>query len=365
MGLKEKKNLYKVLICEDSVHLRVALRRLIQLEPDMEVIDIARNGVEAVEKSIRLKPDIITMNIHMPILDSISALKDIIKLKIAPVIMIVSTGEEGAHTTMEAIEAGAFDFISLSDGIHSIEMHSVSIIQKIRQAASFDNEPVNNIENIDSPNSLELDQEEQNRENEDPVYVVPRFGYKAVAIGLSTGGPRAIFNVLPLLPSDLNAAVFIVQHMPPSFIPTFTQRLNCKTKMKCIEAENGMKVEPGNIYVGPGGNHLTVEKQNSDSVSISLKREPAHIFMPSVDIMMISVSSIFYSHTIGVLMTGMGRDGADGMSHIQKNGGTTIAESKESAIVFGMPREAINRGAARIIRPNWDIASEIIKIVNK
>lgn len=190
-----------------------------------------------------------------------------------------------------------------------------------------------------------------------------RLGFKLVALGISTGGPRTIFHVLPVLPKDLNAAVIVVQHMPVAFIPPFTQRLALKSAMKCVETEAGMKVEPGIIYVATGGYHLKLVKKINGDVLIRQTKEPQHLFMPSIDIMMDSAADIFGPDTVGVLMTGMGRDGAEGMVKIKEAGGMTIAESEETAVVFGMPQEAINRGGVRVVLPDWAIAREIVKAV--
>jgi two-component system chemotaxis response regulator CheB len=189
-------------------------------------------------------------------------------------------------------------------------------------------------------------------------------GYKAVAIGISTGGPKTLLEVLPYLPAKLNAAVFVVQHMPPSFTSSFAKRINDNCPMKCFESEVGMRVEPGTIYLARGGYHLTLFKKNLDEIMIRAPKRPEHLFIPSVGIMMESVLDAFGPDTVGVLMTGMGDDGADAMVRIRHAEGITLAESQESAIVFGMPQEAINRGGAELVVPSWEMADEINKAVS-
>lgn len=358
----ENRNKMNILICNDSASLRVTLRRIIESDPGIEVIDIARNGEEAIEKAIRLKPDVIILDLHMPVVDGLSALKDIVRLKIAPVIMLSAATTEDAQATMEAMEAGAFDFITKPDEIQSIHVQSAAVIQKLKQAAAS---------NIYG----KLQKSQQPIKENEKVSFLSSFppkssgpggkGFKAVALGLSTGGPRSIFKVLPHLPPDLNAAVIVVQHMPPSFISTFTRRLNRKTAIECIESEPGMKVEPKIIYIARGGYHLKLINRSNNDIRIRQSKAPQHIFMPSVDITMHSVCDIFGPDTIGVLMTGMGCDGAEAMVRISDAGGTTIAESEETAIVFGMPQEAIIRGGAQHVVPNWAIANVIIKAVEK
>jgi len=365
MTFIDQQNKIKVLICDDSALLRVTLRNILETDPVIHVVDMARNGAEAVEKAVRLKPDVVTMDLYMPLMDGLTALKDIVRLKIAPVIMISSITTSDAHTIMEAIEAGAFDFIPKPDEIDSMDIQSAHILQKVKHAAAS-----NLYHKIHAkPNPLLQPLITESTDTlcpHTPSPIKPKSElppFKAVALGLSTGGPKSIFNVLPQLPRNLNASVIIVQHMPPAFIPTFVQRLNSKTPMECIESETDMKLQPGKVYVARGGSHLKLVKNNPEEIVIQQTQLPPHLFMPSVDIMMYSVCEAFGPNSIGVLMTGMGRDGADGMVQIHKAGGKTIAESEETAIVFGMPQEAIKRGGAQHIVPNWAIASEIMKAV--
>jgi two-component system chemotaxis response regulator CheB len=188
---------------------------------------------------------------------------------------------------------------------------------------------------------------------------------KAVAMGISTGGPKMIYEVLPLIPANINAILFLVQHMPPNFTSTYVKRLNDSCQLEVVEAQAGMKVKPGVVYVGSGGRHLNLVKNSSGEVMMRLPSKPDHLFIPSVGVMMESVLSVYGSKTVGVMMTGMGNDGADAMLKIKNAGGITIAEAEESAIVWGMPGEVVKRGAATIVTPIWNIASEIMKAVNK
>lgn len=355
------KDKIKVLICDDSAFSRVTLRKIIESDEHLRVVDVARNGTQVLEKARALKPDVITLDVNMPGMDGLTALKEIVKLKIAPVIMVASTSGENASVTIDAMEAGAFDFISKPITGTDFETHTAQIIQEIKKAAASD--IYKKIEEERIKTGI------YEREVSEPLPSKPistgaaGMGFKLVALGISTGGPRSIFQVLPRLPKHLNAAVIVVQHMPSAFIPPFTQRLRGKSAMKCVETEAGMKIEPGTIYVATGGYHIKLKKKINGEVLIRQTKDPQHLFMPSIDIMMDSVIPIFGADTVGVLMTGMGRDGAQGMVKIKEAGGMTIAESEETAVVFGMPQEAINRGGAKIVAPNWDIAKEIIKAV--
>lgn len=362
-----------VLLCNDSAILRVTLRKIIESDPGLRIIDMARNGAEAIEKTLRLKPDVVTLDVHMPIVDGLTALKDIVRLKIAPVIMLTATTREDAQATVEAMESGAYDFIPKPDEVTGLEYHAAAIIQKIKEAAHANIYSKMDRESLrpgTRANRFWETQPEvmpgQLATTDEPVPDVddsdlPNF--TAVVLGVSTGGPKSITRVLPQLPVGLNAAVIIVQHMPPAFITLLAQRLNRKTAMECVESAAEMKIEPGRIYFARGGYHLKLLRHGSGPILIRQTRTPPHLFMPSADITMNSVCNIFKHNSVGVLMTGMGRDGAEGMVSIRKSGGATIAESEETAIAFGMPQAAIRKGGAQRVLPNWDIAAEIVKAV--
>ncbi len=359
----------RVLICDDSALMRTSLKKIIEADPDLTVVGAARDGEDAVVKARELRPDVITMDINMPGIDGITALQIIMSEGIAPVLMVSSLTQEGAQVTFEALALGAFDYVPKPGGTVSTQMGPVAreLIKKIKLAGRSGT--LDKLTRRSAPTK-----EAKDKETASPRRLLAGrhrrasstngLGFKAVAIGISTGGPKTLFDVLPHLPRDLNAAVFVVQHMPPTFTSSFAQRIDNQCPMKCAEASPGAVVEPGNIYLGRGGYHLTLFKKLTGAVVLRTPTRPEHQFIPSVDVMMESVLEIFGSDTIGVLMTGMGDDGADAMIKIRKAGGRTIAESEESAIVFGMPREAIERGGAEIITPSWDIAKEINKAVN-
>lgn len=356
-----------VLVCDDSAMMRRALKMIVQSDNDLAFLGAARDGFDAVEKAEALKPDIITMDINMPGQDGITALQQIVAKNIAPVIMVSSLSQEGAVITFEALELGAFDYVAKPGGTVSKNMDVISaeLISKIKQGAA----------------AGVLKKLKKKRYSQKKTVIKPKkyqalnrivkkqsgagLGFKAIAFGISTGGPKTLFNVLPYLPKELNAAVFLVQHMPALFTASFASRINASTKMECVEVKAGMVVKPGTIYLAKGGYHLTLFKKSDGAVVTRTPNKPEHLFIPSVDIMMRSVLSIFRSDTIGVLMTGMGSDGARQMVEIKNAGGITIAESEESAIVFGMPCQAIKMDGAMIVAPSWEIANEIIQTVRE
>ncbi|MCD6238404.1 MAG: chemotaxis response regulator protein-glutamate methylesterase [Thermotogae bacterium] len=350
----------KILIADDSALMRRALRKMIESDSKFVVIGAARDGEDAVEKARLLQPDVITMDVNMPRMDGLTALQIIVEEQIAPVLVVSSLTQKGTVTAFEALELGAFDYVEKPGGTVSLNIEHVrrELLEKLDAAY------------MTSRKQLIMKRLAKRRQIHTPVIskpivkapaVIPATFY-GVGIGISTGGPKTIYDVLPVLPENLNAAIFLVQHMPPNFTKQYAERLNNYCQMTVVEAEDGMTVKPGAIYVGKGGYHLKLRKSNDD-IKIRLSKIPKHLFIPSAGVMMDSVLAIFGSRTVGVLMTGMGDDGADAMVNICKKGGYTIAESKETAIVFGMPAEAINRGGAKIVLPSYSIADEIIKTV--
>jgi two-component system chemotaxis response regulator CheB len=352
----------KVLIVDDSALMRKSLKEIIMTDTSLEVIGTARDGKDAIEKVHELEPDVITMDINMPIMDGLTSMQYILsEYPEIPIIMISSLTAEGALTTFEALELGAFDYVAKPSGTVSSNLHIVGreIIQKIKLAYKGINkksirERVKRQKSIVSKKPSSLKRE--------PVLRVKE-KTKVVAIGISTGGPGTLMEVLPMLPPDLEAAVVIVQHMPPSFTSSFAKRLDRACRIPIKEAEAGDIIQNGIGYLAPGGYQLVVRGQGG---AIRLTSNPKTVFMPSVNVMMESMLDAYGGeNVIGVLMTGMGDDGADAMVKIQKAGGVTIAEDESTAVVFGMPREAIERGGAEIVVPSYKIADAIIKAVKK
>ncbi|KYO66968.1 protein-glutamate methylesterase/protein-glutamine glutaminase [Thermovenabulum gondwanense] len=341
----------KVLVADDSALMRLMIKDILESDPEIKVIDTARNGKDAVEKARKLKPDVITMDVNMPEMDGLEALKIIKEEKLGRVIMLSSITREGADITLKALESGAFDFIPKPGGSISINLKDLSeeIIEKVKAAAK------NGFREL----SMAI---REKRDFSDIKYSTSTSNsLKAVVIGISTGGPKNIMEVLPYIPPDINAAIFLIQHMPPAFTNQFAKRLNESCKIKVVEAEDKMKVEKGVCYVGKGGYNLLLEGDKNSPV-INLTDYPKHRFMPSADVAMNSILQIFGEDTIGVLMTGMGSDGAEAMVKIRKAGGRTIAESEETAVIFGMPRAAIEKGGAEFVLPNYKIAEKIVEL---
>lgn len=349
--------------------MRQTLKRIIGASDELELVGLARDGEDAVAKTRELRPDVVSMDINMPKLDGITALQMIVQEKICPVVMVSSLTQQGATTTFECLELGAFDFVGKPDGTVSSNMGVVAdeLVAKLKAAAS-------------RGTMTQLGRSRERRNSQRAQAAAKFKGAskdaserkfeasgkpRAVAIGISTGGPATLQEVLPLIPADLPASVFLVQHMPPTFISSFAKRLDEHCALKVVVGSSGTVVEPGVCYVAPGGLHLCLHRKLTGEVVIRTPAVPKTLFMPSVSVMMESVLKTYGSATIGVLMTGIGDDGANEMVAIREAGGHTIAESQETAVVYGMPREAFERGGAAVLLPSYEVAGEIVKTLRR
>jgi len=350
-------NRIRVLVADDSALMRQTLKRIIAESSDFDLVGLARDGEDAVLKARELRPDVVSMDINMPKMDGITALQTILHEKICPVVMVSSLTQQGTTTTFECLELGAFDFVGKPDGTVSSHMGAVAdeLMGKLKAAAT---------------RGL-VSRQDRDRERRQPQKppVRPEFENvsrkRAIALGISTGGPATLHDMLPLIPSELPASMFLVQHMPPAFIAAFAKRLDQSCALSVVEARAGMTVEQGICYVAPGGMHLCLHRKLTGEVVIRTPSVPPTLFIPSVGVMMESVLKIYGADTIGVLMTGIGDDGADQMVAIKQAGGYTIAESEQTAVVYGMPREAIERGGACVVAPSHEVAGEIVKAVRR
>jgi two-component system chemotaxis response regulator CheB len=351
----------KVLIVDDSALMRKVLKEILMIDRDIEVVGTARDGEDAIEKAHAFLPDVITMDINMPVMDGLTSMQYILNdFPYLPIIMVSSLTAEGAMTTFEALELGAFDYVAKPSGTVSANLYVVGreIIQKVKlayQSANKQNvrDRIIRLHSSKGKNSVGVASIKEG--------IGSNGLSKVVVIGISTGGPGTLMEVLPMLPPDLKAAVIVIQHMPPSFTSSFAKRLNEACQIPIKEANTGDVLQDGHGYLGAGGYHLVV--RGRDGI-LRLPTTPKTLYMPSVNVTMEAVLDTYGGkNVIGVLMTGMGDDGADAMVRIRKAGGITIAEDESTAVVFGMPKEAIERGGAEIVLPSYKIADAIIKAV--
>ena len=369
--------LIRVLVVDDSAFMRKVLSDLFKGESDFEVVDVARNGAEAIEKVLQHSPEVVTMDIEMPVMDGLSALEKIMTVKPTPVVMVSSLTKAGADATIRALSLGAVDFVAKSAGsISRIDDIAKELLQKCREARGISGKRLQpkEIQAIPVPKP-------KPPVPSTPVAPViptlitpvppvrsvafPGMSDWIVAIGTSTGGPRALQEVLPRLPGNLPCPAIVVQHMPPGFTKSLADRLNSLCDLTVKEAADNDRLTPGTVYVAPGDFHLTLRKEGN-STYIKLNKEPAiGGLRPAVDPMMVSVADIYGAKTVGVILTGMGHDGAKGMQAIKRLHGLTIAEDQSTAVVFGMPKAAIEAGVVDNILPLSQVADGIVQCLKK
>lgn len=352
----------KVLVVDDSAFMRKVIGDIIDSDPQLELAGTARNGEDALHKKNILKPDVMTLDVEMPKLNGLETLRRLMETEPLPVIMVSSYTKKGSEITLEALSAGAVDFVakpSLFKG-ESTEELKIILPQKIKAAAEA--RLYSGLVIKESPGGL--DAEKVFPEVPDkPFFNLSAAGTMrcVVAIGASTGGPRALEDIFRGLPGNLPAAVMITQHMPPGFTESLAKRLDRVSKLEVREARGGEKILPGQAYVAPGGYHLVVE---AGRTSLSSAPPIQHV-RPSADVMMESVAKYYGSGVIGVILTGMGKDGAEGMAHIKRNGGRTIVQDPSTAVIKSMPQAVINNGAADKIAPLDKIAEGVVSLLSQ
>lgn len=341
----------KVLVVDDSAYMRYVLRSSLAANPDIQVLDTARDGLDALSKISALHPDVVTMDLEMPRMNGFEALKRIMETCPLPVIILSSLTQEGADATLRALDLGAVDFVPKpANGSISLRAVGETLAGKIRQVSGLDASKLR----ATRPRAAKPPVERPARAER------PAQGHgsrKIVVIGTSTGGPRALHEVVPHLPGALPAGVLIVQHMPPGFTRSLAQRLNEISQLEVKEAEPGDQVRPGLALLAPGNHHMIVTRQGTVELD---ERPPEHGVRPAVDVTMESVVQFYGEATVGVILTGMGSDGTRGAGLIKGAGGQVIAEDKSTSIIYGMPRSVIEAGLADKVVPLDRMAAEIV-----
>jgi|Deesub1362A_J573_1020465.scaffolds.fasta_scaffold00459_24 two-component system chemotaxis response regulator CheB len=342
----------RVLVVDDSALMRSAISDLIDSQPDMEVVATAKNGLEALKLVEKHDPDVVTLDINMPVMDGLKTLKKMMGENPKPVIMLSALTKEGAKETIEALKFGAVDFVPKPGGTISPDLSEVreEIIEKIRTVSSI------------SPSFIRL----QNLKKFKLGTVHGKWGNNrdlVVLIGSSTGGPSALEQIIPRLPSDFPCPVLIVQHMPPNFTEQLASRLDSMSELRVKEADNNDRLEEGTVYIAPGGFHMKIRRSLGVSRLKIVDGVPVNAVKPSIDVTADSLVSAYHGRVVGVILTGMGSDGAYGMKRIRDSGGKAIACSEDTCVVFGMPKSAIQMNAIDSIKPLYEIPEEIVKFV--
>lgn len=352
----------KVLIVDDSALIRDMLSAMLSAAPGLEVVGTAKDPLDAREKIKQLNPDVLTLDVEMPKMDGLTFLEKLMRLHPMPVIMVSTLTTQGADITLRALELGAVDFVAKPkiDVVGTLESYAEEIVGKIRVAAR-----------------ARVDRLARSALNS--MQVTPRYSADAVlekkappphvrttdlvlAIGASTGGTEAIKEVLMALPADAPGTV-ITQHIPEAFSKPFAKRMDQHSAMRVCEAEDGQQIIAGHVYIAPGSAHLYVERSGARYLCRLSDGPPVNRHRPSVDVLFRSVAQSVGANALGVILTGMGNDGAQGLKEMRDSGAFTLAQDEHTSVVWGMPGEAVKLGAAQEILPLENVAGRIMKEV--
>lgn len=372
----------KVLIVDDSALVRQMLQEMLKSDQEIEVVGTASDPYDAREKVKQLHPDVLTLDVEMPRMDGVTFLKNLMRLHPLPVVMISTLTEKGADITFEALDLGAVDFVAKPkiDLQHTFEDYTDEICRKVKTASKvskwqLERQYARYVANKESkpkvlskPGSLVSKVVEKFTTDA----IVPKKApsdfskpsHKVIALGASTGGTEAIKEVLMRLPST-TPAIVITQHIPASFSLPFAQRMNSVSEMEVTQAEDRQPILAGHVYIAPGDKHLLVERTSSGYICRLNDGPPVNRHKPSVDVMFRTVVQSVGKNAVGVLLTGMGADGAKGMKELQEIGVPTIAQDEKTCVVWGMPGEAVKLGAADYVLPLGSIPEKILALIKK
>ena len=339
--MEKRQKPVRILIVDDSATIRTVLARALSAGGQIEVVGTARDGIDACEQVARLHPDVVTLDVEMPRMDGLAALRQIMATAPVPVIMVSSLTKTGADMTLRALELGAVDFVAkpLHAGVPAIHDILDELNEKILAVAG------RRLRRLSEP------------ERRAPARASGGWLRRAVVIGASTGGPKALMSVLTALPGDLDAPVFVVQHMPPGFTRTLAERIEQLSPLRVEEARPGSRAERRKVFVAPGGFHMLLSANGEIRLEQSA---PECGVRPSVNVTMESVTAAWGSATLGVILTGMGNDGTRGARIIRAAGGQVLAEHESTCAVYGMPKSVIDAGLADAIAPLQDMAGAIV-----
>lgn len=379
-----------VLIVDDSPFMRLTLQKILSQDPGIKVIDTARDGREGILKLQALRPQVVTMDVEMPVMDGLQALEEIMRWQPTPVIILSSVTTEGAKATLKALDLGAVDVVAKPSGRPGADLQALShdLLEKLKAAALVNparlvgKEPASSttvssstlgstvqtatpkVVVSASTAGSNLGTVGSRSVSTGKVGLLPKNTVEIVAIGTSTGGPSALQAVLPNLPGDFPVPVLVAQHMPPGFTGPLAQRLNGLCALNVREGIHGETLRAGIVYVAPAGKQLQVQRRSGQLIlHIGDEAPIPTLYHPSVDVMFLSLAKEVGKGTLGVVLTGMGSDGTKGMKELKRLEGFGIAESEETCVVYGMPRSVVDAGLADRIVPLGEIGRTIVECV--
>ena len=352
----------RILVVDDSPFMRKSLQKMLEEAPDLKVVATARDGIDALEKLEEHKPDLVTLDIEMPRMDGLTCLKKIMATHPLPVLMVSSLTQEGAQATLDALSLGALDFIPKESSFATMSIMQIQqdLQEKVRRLAASPRFHPRTAE-ASAPRPAAP----RPAAPAAPTALSPGASLPAsptaelLVIGSSTGGPKALQDILPALPAGLPVPCLIVQHMPSTFTRPFADRLDGLCQVHVKEAEQGEPLKAGTVYIAPGGIHMLYGARGPKGC-VELSPEPvSSLHRPSVDVLFQSVADQYRGQVLATILTGMGADGAKGMEQLKRKGAHTLAESEESCVVYGMPRAAVERGCVDLVAPLPDIAGHL------
>ena len=371
----------RVLVVDDSVFMRNSITKIITTD-EIEVVGTAANGAEAIEKVKQLNPNIVTMDIEMPVMDGLTAVQRIMEENPVPILMLSTLTSEGADATIKALDYGAVDFITKKSAFTEMNSLKDELISKIKSIARS-----NNMQNRIRRRTLlnKMNRGEISRDEMEKIEIQDRLKRKAslanfeteyqdkirkrttpkaddveiIGIGISTGGPSALMQVIPKLNANIPVPILIAQHMPPFFTKSLADRLNDESKLTVKELEHNERVRPGIVYIGKGGHHFRLMRNGLFQV---IDEIPTEIYKPSANVLFESIGYYSQGKAVGIIMTGMGDDGKNGLTALSRMGGYIVSQDIESCVVAGMPLAALNAGVVNEIVPLFKIADFINSI---
>jgi len=339
----------RVMVVDDSLFMRAAIKKILAADPRLEVVGEAKDGNEAVTRAAELRPDVITMDFNMPNLDGPGAIRRILRAAPIPVVMLSAHTTEGARETFEALNAGAVDFLAKPSGEVSADFSKIKLklVEKVIAAAEA------------RPREMPPAQARSPKQRIDSTLVTwPPSGPRVLVVAVSTGGPAALGRLLPMLPADTGFATIIIQHMPEGFTGRLAERLDALSAIQVREAKDGDRPRQARALIAPGDRHLGID----DAGFIRLEDGPeVHGCRPAADITMASVARYYGRRAVGLVMTGMGKDGADGLAAIKAAGGMTFAQDRDSSVIYGMPKTAIEQGVVDHVAALDDLAALLVE----